>query len=51
MVMDIEERERKKAEKKLLLKLLEAEEVVRDEDAWISLDELKLSVGVQSMTK
>ena len=46
MVMDIEDYEREKAEKKLLMKLKEAEEAVRDESAWMSLDELKKSVGV-----
>ena len=35
-----------KAEKKLLMKLQEAEEAVKDESAWMSLDELKKSVGV-----
>lgn len=46
VVMDIEDYEREKAEKKLLMKLLEAEEAVKDERAWMSLDELKKSVGV-----
>ena len=46
VVMDIEDYEREKAEKKLLMKLQEAEEAVRDESAWMSLDELKKSVGV-----
>ena len=49
--MDIEDYEREKAEKKLLMKLQEAEEAVRDESAWMSLDELKKSVGVQPMMK
>ena len=40
------EDEREKAEKKLLMKLQEAEEAVKDESAWMSLDELKKSVGV-----
>ncbi len=44
MVMDIEDYEREKAEKKLLMKLQEAEEVIKDESAWMSLDELKASV-------
>ena len=39
--MDIEDYEREKAEKKLLMKLQEAEEAVKDESAWMSLDELK----------
>ena len=46
VVMDIEDYEREKAEKKLLMKLQEAEEAVKDESAWMSLDELKASVGV-----
>ena len=46
VVMDIEDYEREKAEKKLLLKLQEAEEAIKDESAWMSLDELKKSVGV-----
>lgn len=44
--MDIEDYEREKAEEKLLMKLREAEEAVKDENTWISLDELKKSVGV-----
>ncbi len=46
VVMDIEDFEREKAEKKLLMKLQEAEEAVKDESAWMNLDELKKSVGV-----
>ena len=46
VVMDIEDYERDRAEKKLLLKLQEAEEAVKDESTWMSLDELKKSVGV-----
>ena len=46
VVMDIEDYEREKAEKKLLMKLQEAEEAVRDESAWMSLYELKKSVEV-----
>ena len=49
--MDIEDYEREKAEKKLLMKLQEAEEAVKDESVWMSLDELKKSVGVQLMLK
>lgn len=44
--MDIEDYKREKTEKKLLMKLREAEEAVKDENAWISLDELKKFVGV-----
>lgn len=39
--MDIEDYEREKAEKKLLMKLQEAEEAVKDESAWMSLAELR----------
>ena len=49
--MDIEDYEREKAEKKLLMKLQEAEDAVKAESAWMSLDELKKSVGVQLMMK
>ena len=41
VVMDMEDYEREKAEKKLLMKLQEADEAVKDESAWMSLDELK----------
>ena len=51
VVMDMEDYEREKAEKKLLMKLQEAEEAVKDESTWMSLDELKKSVGVQLMMK
>lgn len=46
VVMDIEDYECEKAEKKQLMKLQEAEEAVKDENAWLSFDELKESVGV-----
>ncbi len=45
VVMDIEDYEREKAEKKLLLKLQEAEEAVKDGNGWMTLDELKATVG------
>ena len=45
VVMDIEDYEREKAEKKLLMKLQEAEDAVKDESAWMSLDELKKLVS------
>ena len=45
VVMDIEDYERDKAEKKLLEKLQEAEAAVKDEKGWLSLDELKAMVG------
>ena len=51
VVMDMEDYEREMAEKKLLMKMQEAEEAVKDESTWMSLDELKKSVGVQLMMK
>ena len=45
VVMDIEDYEREKAEKKLLMKLQEAEEAVKDGNGWMTLDELKTSMG------
>ena len=45
VVMDIEDYEREKAEKKLLLKLQEAEDAVKDGNGWMTLDELKTSMG------
>jgi len=45
VVMDIEDYDREKAEKKLLLKLQEAEEAVRDGNCWMTLEELKATVG------
>lgn len=39
VVLDIEDYERERAEKKLMLKLQEAEEAVRDGEGWLSLDE------------
>ena len=45
VVMDIEDYERDRAEKKLLLKLQEAEEAVKDGEGWLNLDELKALVG------
>ena len=44
VVMDIEDYERDRAEKKLLLKLQEAEEAVKDGEGWLDLDELKADV-------
>lgn len=46
VVMDITDYEREKSEKKLLMKLQEAEDAVKEESAWLSMDELKKSVGV-----
>ncbi len=45
VVLDIEDYERDRAEKKLLMKLQEAEEAVKDDEGWLSLDELKVLVG------
>ena len=45
VVLDIEDYERDRAEKKLLMKLQEAEEAVKDGEGWLSLDELKALVG------
>lgn len=43
--MDIEDYERECAGKKLLIKLKEAEDAVRDGEGWLDLDELKALVG------
>lgn len=45
VVLDIEDYERDKAEKKLLMKLQEAEEAVKDGEGWLSMDELKALMG------
>ena len=45
MVMDIEDYERDKAERKLLEKLHEAEEAVKDGNGWLTMNELKSEVG------
>ena len=42
VVLDIEDYERDRAEKKLLMKL---EEAVKNGEGWLSLDELKALVG------
>ncbi|MBQ7015374.1 MAG: type II toxin-antitoxin system prevent-host-death family antitoxin [Firmicutes bacterium] len=41
VVLDIEDYERDRAEMKLLRKLQEAEEAVKDGEGWLSLDEVK----------
>lgn len=41
VVMDIEDDERERTEKKLLVKLQEAEEAVKEEKEWLDLNELK----------
>lgn len=45
VVIDMDEYERERAEKKLLMKLQEAEEAVKDGEGWLSLDELKSAMG------
>lgn len=45
VVLDIEDYERDRAEKKLLSKLHEAEDAVKDGKGWLSLEELKKIVG------
>ena len=44
VVLDIEDYERERAEKKLLIKLQEAEEAVKNEEGWLSLEELKAAM-------
>ena len=45
VVLDIEDYERDRAEKKILMKLQEAEEAIKDGDGWLDLDELKKLMG------
>ena len=45
VVMDIEDYERDRAEKKLLMKLQEAEEAVKDGEGWLNLEDLKALMG------
>ncbi len=45
VIMDIEDYGRDRAEKKLLLKLREAEEAVKDGEGWLELAELKALMG------
>ncbi len=45
VVMDIEDYESDRAEKKLLKKLQEAEEAVKTGEGWLGLDELKALMG------
>lgn len=51
VVLDIEDYEKDRAEKKLLMKLQEAEEAIKDGEGWLSLDELKAAMGEQPMIK
>lgn len=43
--MDIEDYGHEKAEKKLLMKLQEAEEAVKDGIGWLNMDELKAIIN------
>ena len=43
--MDFEDYECDRAERKLLVKLQEAEEAVKDGEGWLNLEELKVLVG------
>jgi prevent-host-death family protein len=45
VVMDIEDYEKERQEKKLRLKLQEAEEEIANEENWLTLDELKVTMG------
>ena len=45
VVMDIEDYESDRAEKKLLMRLQEAEEAVKYGEGWLDLDELKSLMG------
>ena len=45
VVLDIADYERDQAERKLLKKLQEAEDAVKDGEGWLSLDELKSIMG------
>ena len=45
VVMDIDDYERERAEKKLLLQLQEAEDAVKDGKGWLSLEEVKALVS------
>ena len=44
VLLDIEDYERDRAEKKLLMKLQEAEEAVKDGEGWLSLEDLKVAM-------
>ena len=46
-VIDIKDYEKEQEEKRLLLKLKEAEKAIKSDDDWMSLDELKDTVGVK----
>lgn len=44
VVLAIEDYEKDRAEKKLLMKLQEAEEAVQEKNSWLSLDELRTAM-------
>lgn len=44
VVLDIEDYERSIAERKLLMKLKEAEEKIKDGNGWLNLEELKTAM-------
>lgn len=44
VLLDIDDYERERAEKKLLVKLQEAEEAVKEGDGWLTMDELKAAL-------
>lgn len=44
VLIDFDDYEREQAEKKLLVKLQEAEEAVKDGNGWLTLEELKAKV-------
>lgn len=43
---DIEEYERERAEKKLLVKLQEAEEAVKEDKGWLTLEAVEKKLGI-----
>lgn len=45
VIMDIEDYEQDREERKLLLKLKEAEDIVKNDEGWLNLEELKKLVG------
>lgn len=45
VIMDIEDYEQDREERKLLLKLKEAEDKVKNDEGWLNLEELKKLVG------
>lgn len=44
VVLDIEDYERDRAEKKLFMKLQEAEEAIKNGEGWLTLEELKAAM-------